>query len=79
LITPTWAKPRAAPPPSAKAIFGGTFITGVADFGGETGIGGVGGGDVFNSGGAAHPAAAIRKENAKILAKMGISGQHTEM
>ena len=26
-ITPTWAKPRAAPPPSAKPIFNG-FLTG---------------------------------------------------
>ena len=81
LITPTWAKPCVAPPPSARAIFGGGFIvgvtTGVTDFGGEAGTGGVGGGDGFSSGEVPHPAAVIRKENAKILAKMGISGQHT--
>ena len=38
LITPTCAKPRAAPPPSASAIFGGngTITTG----GGGSGVGG---------------------------------------
>lgn len=52
-------------------------MTGVTDFGGETGTGGVGGGgDVFNSGEEPHPAVASRKKTVKTLAKIDISGQH---
>src|SRR5258706_9877217 len=43
LITPTWAKPRAAPPPKARAIFaGGRATTGKGTGGGifVTGFGG---------------------------------------
>lgn len=86
MITPTWAKPWVAPPPSAKAIFGGVFMAGVTALGGETGavevgeVGEVGDdGEVLNSGEEPHPAVTSRKKTVKTLAKMGISGQHTEM